>query len=485
MSEPIILSDSNDSTKEDNEFTRESSIKPSLNSIYTLEDFDFPAVEFSYVSDNIQKVAENIEDSGEEIGEAYNRPPANKNFKLFHKASSNSNILKRSNSCSEFESEPEDCILEKDKLYTNSNLTQKSFKNKKALSNNNKDKKKEERIQRQNILSRKKALKKAQLENEKNLKPGECIKAMEVVIDEGIINFPFYNEIALTLRNNKISYTICPQLIPNCITWKRNIQENFVDEKNEIQVTIVPQIEKQAIVIWDWKETIKKIADKSFNACVSNFRILKPDHTFTLIIYNIQKYFSYLSKEIDNRNSKRINTKEKESYPNISRKQVDMCLTQIQIIANCNTRLIENSQDLTSMLYQYTKAIAETPSRLQKKQNIEQSFDWYVSGDKKGTIIVDKFGNGLKRLWQQQLCQFNLTSLEIAEAIYSVYSSPMELVSAYEQCTEDKGAKLLKDLPIRRAAGPLTTVRRIGPELSKKIYMMFTVLQGEKMLGNC
>ncbi|XP_066583523.1 crossover junction endonuclease EME1 isoform X2 [Prorops nasuta] len=445
MSEPIILSDSNDSTKEDNEFTRESSIKPSLNSIYTLEDFDFPAVEFSYVSDNIQKVAENIEDSGEEIGEAYNRPPANKNFKLFHKASSNSNILKRSNSCSEFESEPEDCILEKDKLYTNSNLTQKSFKNKKALSNNNKDKKKEERIQRQNILSRKKALKKAQLENEKNLKPGECIKAMEVVIDE----------------------------------------ENFVDEKNEIQVTIVPQIEKQAIVIWDWKETIKKIADKSFNACVSNFRILKPDHTFTLIIYNIQKYFSYLSKEIDNRNSKRINTKEKESYPNISRKQVDMCLTQIQIIANCNTRLIENSQDLTSMLYQYTKAIAETPSRLQKKQNIEQSFDWYVSGDKKGTIIVDKFGNGLKRLWQQQLCQFNLTSLEIAEAIYSVYSSPMELVSAYEQCTEDKGAKLLKDLPIRRAAGPLTTVRRIGPELSKKIYMMFTVLQGEKMLGNC
>lgn len=36
---------------------------------------------------------------------------------------------------------------------------------------------------------------------------------------------------------------------------------------------------------------------------------------------------------------------------------------------------------------------------------------------------------------------------------------------------------------IRRAAGPLTTIRKIGPELSKKIYLMFTSEDGENILS--
>ncbi|KAG7190136.1 hypothetical protein KM043_006268 [Ampulex compressa] len=135
------------------------------------------------------------------------------------------------------------------------------------------------------------------------------------------------------------------------------------------------------------------------------------------------------------------------------------------------------------MIYQYTKAIAEIPYKLEKKKNLETDFEWYIIGDNRNTVRVDKDGNGLKRLWQQQLCQFNLSSLEVAEAICKVYPSPVKLLETYMNSSYDKGMSLLKDIPIRRAAGPLTAIRRVGPELSKKIYRMFTSKNGMDVLG--
>lgn len=54
--------------------------------------------------------------------------------------------------------------------------------------------------------------------------------------------------------------------------------------------------------------------------------------------------------------------------------------------------------------------------------------DWYVAGDNKDCVKVDKNGNGLSRLWQQQLTQFTLARLETAEAIASMYPSPASLM---------------------------------------------------------
>lgn len=47
------------------------------------------------------------------------------------------------------------------------------------------------------------------------------------------------------------------------------------------------------------------------------------------------------------------------------------------------------------------------------------------------------------------------------------------LVKVYERCTLKEGELLLQDIPIRRAVGPLSSVRKIGPELSKKIFAFF------------
>lgn len=36
------------------------------------------------------------------------------------------------------------------------------------------------------------------------------------------------------------------------------------------------------------------------------------------------------------------------------------------------------------------------------------------------------------------------------------------------------GHDLLANIPVRRAGGPLTSVRKIGPELSKKLHALYT-----------
>lgn len=164
-------------------------------------------------------------------------------------------------------------------------------------------------------------------------------------------------------------------------------------------------------------------------------KALLPNNNLILVIYGIEDYFLCRKQT---KNSVKNGTKNKaqksnksstefKNFRDISRQQFEMCLNEIQIIARCNSKLIENPQDLALIVYQCTKAVAETPYKLKINKNLMNKQEWYMMGDDKNTVRVDKDGNGLRRLWQQQLCQFNLSSLEIAEAICSIYPSPTDL----------------------------------------------------------
>ncbi|XP_076650966.1 methyl methanesulfonate sensitivity 4 [Halictus rubicundus] len=348
----------------------------------------------------------------------------------------------------------------------------------------------EERLKRQEQLARDRALKAIASKNSKNIKPGECMKFMEVVLDEGIEQFSCKNEIITTLLDASVRYSIREELIPNSITWKRSIENSYVNEANEIRTVTDTENVKQILIIWNWDEGVRKVADGSFCTTISSIKATLPNYNMMLVIYGIGDYFAYRkkSKNSGKNGEKTQKTKSKNScefnnYPEISKQQLESCLNEIQVITKCSSRLINTSEELSLMVYQCTKAIAEIPFKAEKNESLTSKFDWYVMGDNRNSVRVDKDGNGLKRLWQQQLCQFNLSSLEIAEAICSVYRCPADLMEAYNNCTQTEGMNLLKDIPIRRAVGPLTTSRKVGPELSKKVYIMFTSEDGETLLS--
>nr|CAD7434641.1 unnamed protein product [Timema monikensis] len=65
---------------------------------------------------------------------------------------------------------------------------------------------------------------------------------------------------------------------------------------------------------------------------------------------------------------------------------------------------------------------------MERQQKDQTKLDWFALADSKDCVRVDKNGHGLQRLWRQQLCQFNLATLETAEAISSKYQCPQALI---------------------------------------------------------
>ncbi|KAI4490648.1 hypothetical protein M0804_003592 [Polistes exclamans] len=484
MAEIIVLSDSNESELSINHpiNTKKGNCQKGSASD---DDFDFPEVQFDYFMDT-----NNITNKNKSCQRECIISSNSKSLNVISNAETNNKVFtntpplskKRSFTHDMSDSLESDCYEEN--ICMNQQLIKEPIKKSKS-------KLKEERLKKQETLAKEKKLKALTTKKLKNIKPGECMKFIKVILDKHIEEYKFYPETLVTLNDANISYSFISHSISNSITWERSIEEDSINENNQICTKTMKQIEKYIIVIWNWKEVVDKLIDDSFNSSLSYIRTLLPDYNMTLVIFGIKAYFLYHKNKIKlkkcSRSKSNNKTKDFIAYresPEISKQQLEVCLAENQIMNKCNNRLIENAADLALMIYQYTKAIAEKPYKLEKRQQSDKEYNWYIAGDNRDTVRVDKDGNGLKRLWQQQLCQFNLSSLEISEAICSVYKSPIQLVEAYKNCTSAEGSKLLKDLPIRRAAGPLTTARRVGPELSKKVHIMFTCENGDVLLGN-
>lgn len=418
--EIIVLNDSNESDisvelNDKLKNIKKKNKKKFLFDDYDSSDFEFPEIQFYHL------ITENNED---ELQNIYNKDSLTSNihassYQTNDKYTVNKN-LKQYN------------MIGKSLYIDNNSFT--STKNYDEQNKNIAKQKKEEKIQQ---MMKEKALKTIAIKKSKNIKPGECLKFIEVVIDKGIENFSYITDIISTLLNTNLQYNIKSQFISNSITWKRNIENHYVNENNEIcTITNIENID-QILIIWNWDETVIKIANDSFCTSISDIKSLLPNYKIILVIFGIENYFAYKMQEknsdkSETKNKKqKINTKNNLEYKNfveISRRQFETCLNEIQIAADCSSRLINNSQDLALMIYQCTKAIAEIPYKLEKNKSLINKFNWYILGDNRNTVKVDKDGNGLKRLWQQQLCQFNLSSLEIAEAICSVYPCPADLI---------------------------------------------------------
>lgn len=401
MSNVIVLSDSDESVSPVDSNACVDKINKKYDSDVT-SDIDLPEVPFCLgTEDSASQSDENLYDLNDDPKRGSHRSPY---------------------AMSDSQDSEDDCVKKPLRKTT------ASKKNKTALQ--------EEQLKRRQALARDKALRAIASKKSRDMKPGECIKFMEVNLDQGIDVFSFRTEIQSVLRDANVSFNVTAELIPNSITWRRNIEENYVDENNETRVRRSVQTEKYAIVIWSSYEAVKHVADGTLCESISNCKALLPDYSVTLVIFGTKEYFAYRNKAKEsspNTGSRRSRCKGKgnqrfATFPVISRQQLEMCLTETQIVAKCNSRLIENGQDLALMIYQYTKSISEIPYKLQKKESLDRKFDWYVAGDNRNTVRMDRDGNGLKRLWQQQLCQFNLCSLETAEAICFVYPSPMQLI---------------------------------------------------------
>lgn len=137
--------------------------------------------------------------------------------------------------------------------------------------------------------------------------------------------------------------------------------------------------------------------------------------------------------------------------------------------------MLEHPEELSGLVLNFTKSLSQLEYKLDKEKRKGDDLDWFAKGDSNQTVKVDKNGTGLINLWKQQICQFNAVGVETAQAIISQYNSPLALVNKYNQCnSSDESELLLQNIQIRRDLGLLSSTRRVGPQLSKKLYKFFT-----------
>ncbi|XP_065921902.1 crossover junction endonuclease EME1-like [Magallana gigas] len=86
--------------------------------------------------------------------------------------------------------------------------------------------------------------------------------------------------------------------------------------------------------------------------------------------------------------------------------------------------LLETSEELAEFVRTFSKAVAEKPA---KKDRLQTAF----FDDGVSTVKVDKNGQGLLKVWKQQLLQFKNISPDIADAIVQAFPSPHLLIEVH------------------------------------------------------
>jgi crossover junction endonuclease EME1 len=155
----------------------------------------------------------------------------------------------------------------------------------------------------------------------------------------------------------------------------------------------------------------------------------------------------------------------------------------LQLQFNCIIKFAENEHDLASLILSFTKAVTVAPEKRLKNLS---PFSFHVDTMKQYKPIridIDQNNKTLDQLWKQILQQFPQMGIEQAQAIVNQYGTIQALVQAYKQCqTENQAKLLLADIQVRRGAGVLTTTRKIGPQMSEKIWKLFTSTNGNDLL---
>ncbi|XP_066146323.1 crossover junction endonuclease EME1 [Euwallacea fornicatus] len=325
------------------------------------------------------------------------------------------------------------------------------------------------KIEKENLKELKRVLK--VIDN--SIKPDQCMQYFTVNLDDNLQKKPYGETIIMLLQSKAYNYQISKQCIPNLITFTRTVLtvENMILKTNYKQ-------EKHCVTVIELPELLKLISQDSLIGYIHSLQSMPEIEHLSVAILGLQKYYNTLRNE-KNRNRKGTSNHKTvktqfENLPKISKQNIDDHLVQLQLFCKkLYVRPVEKYEELAIFVGECAKSVAQIPFKAGKEQFL-QSENQLFTVNNRDCVRIDKDGNGLNRLWNQFLRMFPLASLETAEAITLVYPTLNSLMEAYENCKEpEEGEKLLQNISVRRAAGPLSGQKKLGPALSKKIYKVF------------
>ncbi|KFP09527.1 putative crossover junction endonuclease EME2, partial [Egretta garzetta] len=331
----------------------------------------------------------------------------------------------------------------------------------------------------------------------------------------GLLKDPGSDAWVKVLSSLDCKYSFEPQAIPCSITWRRHTPSPLSTPDGPVVKT---EEEKEVLVLVEPEDFLKRL-----------FSLTQPDlnqvlplaglegsstKAYSLAVVGLDAYRRYVPGERWRRGSeqrveitprrelvcerlclaRRCNQDQgrqqalspgkqspsSQPGPELAMTQEEIleALVVLQLWGNIDVLFLDTWQEFGQHVSALTKAIAKRPykcsgalqGRKEKRQLESQELPFCTDGAWARGARVEKDGTGLWQVWKRQIQQFNRVSPATAAAIAEAYPSPSLLVQAYEECsTEDEKLHLLSDIPVKSDVGRKD--RRVGPDLSRRIYL--------------
>ncbi|XP_020779852.2 probable crossover junction endonuclease EME2 isoform X2 [Boleophthalmus pectinirostris] len=298
----------------------------------------------------------------------------------------------------------------------------------------------------------------------KTLRPENCLKCLTVCIDQALLQQEGSDILLGTLSSFEWKFLIEIQQLRYSITWTRQLP----DDGDKIVE------EEQVLLVIGWSDFLHlvpavKMLDEVGDGTARNsylsplLEFLNQDVKKVVTILVTDSPLEYISSVSEDSFEETL-----ASDLGMDQLEIEEVLVYLQLYKNVSLAFLDGWQGVTKQVVAVTKALSKRPYKLLTERS---ELPFCVDGSWASGTRVERDGSGLEQVWTLQLQQLNRVSPVVAATITAAYQSPRLLLQAYQKLeSEEERKSLLAGLLIKTGGKE----RRIGPEISSRVYRCFT-----------
>ncbi|XP_056661625.1 probable crossover junction endonuclease EME2 isoform X1 [Monodelphis domestica] len=313
------------------------------------------------------------------------------------------------------------------------------------------------------------------------MRPDRCLMHLTVLLDPALLENAGSDILIEALVSLKCEYVIEPQPWVQSLTWKRSVPT--ICQSSAAPASLWVAEVQEVLVVLEPEEFLKgliSLAQGCPTACSVPWIVLEnaagqTHYHLAVIGLDDYQWFSQSGVKEFQQESGGMASNSKVA---MTQQEIEEALVLLQLHKNLAVLFLHSWQEFSQHVCALTKAIAQRPY----KQYMEtQAFSFCTSGRWAGGEGVAQDGKGLREAWRRQIQQFNRVSPSMADAVITAFPSPNLLRQAYAVCTtEQERLSLLSDIAVKK--DDQIQVRRVGPDLSRRVYLFLTSTNPDLLL---
>ncbi|KAJ3412792.1 putative monocarboxylate transporter mch1, partial [Chytridiales sp. JEL 0842] len=337
---------------------------------------------------------------------------------------------------------------------------------KKTVTDEDKARKEQEKFEKQLEKAQKQQYKAANKIRDKKA----CCQEMILELDPACVAERCGATLVSAVQEMGTTISIQTQPMPLTMRWKRKVTREWNDEK-QLWTPCDERLEYEPFVLirLDAAELSRLVQSPGgYKSYYSHVCSKYPGYSIILFVEGIKNLLKSRTKAIDSQIRSGVRT----MYGQVSKSNagaaggqdvatkavLDECMLWLQMQGNTFIQLSESVDESQRYIVGFTSSIAAIPER--KRRN-EETFKLNF-GD---TV---KSGSDLQDIWRRILLEIKPCTESVANAILEEYPNYRSLIEAYNRIQSVAGREgLLENIMVQRKSQS----RRIGPALSRKIYL--------------